>query len=215
MATNKKSDSKDKKGGSKSPSKAKKTTATKAKQAGEEVEAESSAATPRPAKKAPKPQVKRAPLMEKTFHSTKGEHIGWRLVDAAGQPLGRLSSYIANVLMGKDKPTYTSFADAGDHVVVINAKSVKLTGNKWQDKTYHHHTNYPGGIKSYTAQNLLDNHPERLIQRAVWGMLPKSKGHMARKWYKKLRVFPGTEHPHSAQQPVPAKLPNLGTWENA
>jgi large subunit ribosomal protein L13 len=132
--------------------------------------------------------------------------------DASGQTLGRLSSHIANVLMGKTKPTYTRHVDTGDHVVVINAKDIVLTGDKWNQKTYYYHTNYPGGIKSFTAKQLLETYPERLVERAVYGMLPK--GHMGRRWYKKLRVFSGSEHPHTAQKPQAAKLPDLGVTES-
>ena len=166
------------------------------------------------APKAPKvkkegPAVKRAPLMPKTYFATDtklGEQ--WKLVDAAGIPLGRLSSHVANMLMGKTKASYTRFADTGDNVVVINAEKVRLTGSKWDQKTYYHHTQFPGGIKSKTAREVLSSHPERLVQLAVYRMLPR--GHMARKWFKKLRVYVGTDHPHKAQQPETVKLPNLG-----
>lgn len=152
----------------------------------------------------------RKPLVPRTSFVKWGEGGGkWRLVDAAGQPLGRLSSLIAMILMGKDKPTYTPFSDTGDAVVVINAKEVVLTGNKWDQKVYNYHTNYPGGIKTFTARQLLEDNPERLVQWAVYGMLPKSKGHLARHWYKKLRVFPGAEHTHTAQQPEAVKLPEV------
>lgn len=135
----------------------------------------------------------------------------WHLIDAAGVTLGRVSSHIATLLMGKNKPTYTPNADTGDHVVVINAEKVHLTGQKWDQKKYYHHTNYPGGIKEVAVKDLRDGaHPERIIQNAVWGMLPKSKGHLVRHWYKKLRVYKGSTHPHTAQNPVPATLPNLG-----
>ena len=153
--------------------------------------------------------TKRAPLMPKTYFATEGK-LGeqWKLVDAAGIPLGRLSSHIANMLMGKTKPGYTRFADTGDNVVVINAEKIRLTGSKWDQKTYYHHTQFPGGIKSKTARETLSSHPERLVQLAVYRMLPR--GHMARKWFKKLRVYVGTDHPHKAQQPEAVKLPNLG-----
>lgn len=159
--------------------------------------------------KTPGVSGKRTPLVQGTVYPKQGEISKWRLVDAAGQTLGRLSSYIASALMGKDKAGYTRFADTGDFVVVVNAEKIVLTGKKWADKQYHYHTNYPGGIKTLTAQNLLDTYPERVIERAVYGMLPK--GHMGRHWFKKLRVFKGPDHPHAAQQPVPAKLPNLGS----
>ena len=152
---------------------------------------------------------KRAPLMPKTYFSTDGKLAeDWKLVDATGIPLGRLCSHIASMLMGKTKPGYTRFSDTGDTVVVINAEKVRLTGNKWDQKTYYHHTGYPGGIKSQTAKEVLTSHPERLVQLAVYRMLPR--GHMARKWIKKLRVYVGTEHPHTAQQPQTIKLPDLG-----
>jgi len=163
--------------------------------------------------KASQPSTKRRPLNPRTYYPKQSEISGWRIVDATGLPLGRLSSYIAHILMGKDKAAYTRFADTGDHVVVINAKSVLLTGNKWEDKKYHHHTNYPGGLKTFTAKELLEKHPERLIQRAVYGMLPKFKGHMVHRWYKKLRVFSGADHPHAAQKPQVVKLPNIGIQE--
>lgn len=204
--TTKKDSEKTKKAGSKPEA----DKATKAAKAGDETQA---AAKAKPAKKPG--GAKRNPLMERTYFAKPGAHVGWKLVDAKGQPLGRLCTAITTMLMGKDKAAFTRHEDAGDHVVVINASNVVLTGKKWDDKTYHYHTNYPGGIKSFTARELLEKHPERLIQWAVWGMLPKSKQHMARKWYKKLRVFSGADHTHAAQQPVPANLPNLSTRERA
>lgn len=151
----------------------------------------------------------RAPLIEKTLFVKWGtETPTWHVIDASGQALGRLSSHIAQLLMGKHKAQYTRFADTGDHVIVINAKAVLLTGNKNEAKLYHHHTGYVGGIKTSTAAELRDRHPERLIESAVYGMLPK--GHMGRRWYKKLRVFGGAEHTHQAQKPTASKLPSLG-----
>ena len=178
--------------------------ATRAAKPGEELQA---AGDKKP--RSNKPVVPRKPLTPRTIFAPWGLDAKWKLVDATGQPVGRLASHIASALMGKDKPTYTRHADTGDHVVVINAKDVVLTGNKWRDKTYYYHTNYPGGIKSFTAQEMKDKHPERVIERAVYGMLPK--GHMGRKWYSKLRVFAGAEHPHTAQQPEVMKLGNLST----
>jgi large subunit ribosomal protein L13 len=165
--------------------------------------------------KAPKgPSVKRAPLAPKTYFAKNGETPEqWRLIDATGLTLGRLSSYIAMALMGKDKPTYTPFSDTGDHVVVINCEKVRLTGNKLEGKKYNYHTNYPGGIKEFTARELLEKHPERVIKWAVYGMLPKAKGHMARHWYGKLRVYAGPNHPHTAQLPKSVQLPQFGTTE--
>jgi len=188
-----------------------KKTAKPKKEAADKVEAKAKTATANK-EAAPKKAAhatKRAPLMPKTFFATEGK-LGeqWKLIDAAGIPLGRLSSHIANMLMGKTKPGYTRFADTGDNVVVVNAEKVRLTGGKWDQKTYYHHTQFPGGIKSKTAKEVLSSHPERLVQLAVYRMLPR--GHMARKWFKKLRVYAGTDHPHKAQQPEAVKLPNLG-----
>lgn len=152
---------------------------------------------------------KRAPLMPKTFFAEQGKLGSWRLIDASGQTLGRLSSHIAQLLMGKTQAGYTRHHDTGDTVIVINASKVKLTGNKWADKKYNYHTNFPGGIKTFFAKDLLAKHPEWLVEWAVHGMLPT--GHMGRRWRKKLRVFAGPEHNHIAQNPTPVTLPNLGS----
>lgn len=160
-----------------------------------------------------KPAVKRNPLLPRTLMADSGDLVKWRVVDATGLPLGRLCSVVATALMGKDKPAFTKHHDTGDSIIVLNASKVVLTGNKWDDKTYHYHTNFPGGIKEFTAKELREKHPERLIERAVWGMLPK--GHMGRNWFRKLRVFAGAEHDHKAQTPEKLKLPDLGTWEKA
>ncbi len=146
------------------------------------------------------------PLLNGTYYPKQLEGSSWRLVNASGIPLGRLSSIVASVLMGKDKPTYTRFADVGDHVIVINAKDVVLTGNKWKDKLYQHHTNYPGGLKTATAEEVWAKYPERLVEYAVYRMLPQ--GHMGERWKKKLRVFAGAEHHHHAQKPVTLDLPS-------
>lgn len=123
----------------------------------------------------------------------------WWILDAQDQVLGRLASRAASLLMGKVKPSYTDFLDTGDFVIVVNVDKVRLTGKKWQEKNYYHHTGYPGGIKRVTAKELLDKHPERLIEYAVQGMLPKNKlgSHMI----KRLKVYAGPEHPHQAQKP--------------
>jgi len=170
------------------------------------VQAQSESATPKAIKQAKaEGKPSRPALVEKTFFAKVGEvPAKWRLIDATGQTLGRLSAAIAMALMGKDKATYTRSSDTGDFVIVINAEKVKLTGNKLEGKTYHYHTNYPGGIKTFTAMDLMRSHPERIIERAVYGMLPK--GHMGRRWYKKLRVFVGPDHPHQAQTPQPVTL---------
>jgi len=123
----------------------------------------------------------------------------WFLVDASDQVLGRIASGIASVLMGKGKPTYTDFLDTGDFVVVINAEKVKLTGKKWDDKVYYSHSGYPGGLKEVSARRMLEKHPERIVQFAVKGMLPKNK--LGSRMLKRLKVYSGEEHPHVAQQP--------------
>ena len=123
----------------------------------------------------------------------------WFVIDADGKTVGRLATEAARILMGKNKPTYTPFIDVGDHVVVINAEKVVFTGNKWQDKVYRRHTGYPGGLREVTAQKQLQKHPERILEAAIHGMLPKTK--MGRKMGKKLKVYAGTDHPHKAQQP--------------
>ncbi len=125
----------------------------------------------------------------------------WHLVDAKDQPLGRLAARITRVLLGKDKECYTAHIDTGDFVVVVNSASVKLTGDKWDQKMYHHHSGYPGGIKSFTAREKLKRDPTSLMRKAVAGMLPKNK--LARQIIKKLKVYPGPEHPHAAQKPTP------------
>ena len=123
----------------------------------------------------------------------------WRVVDAQGQVLGRLATRVATLLTGKDKPVYTPFLDTGDHVVVINAEKVKLTGKKLNDKMYRHHTGFPGGLKETTAGDLLAKNPGKVVEEAVFGMLPKTK--LGRAMRKKLRVYRGAEHPHQAQRP--------------
>ena len=127
---------------------------------------------------------------------TRGD---WYLVDAAGKTLGRLASEIAHRLKGKHKPNYAPHQDLGDHIVVVNAGEVRVTGAKLTDKFYHQHTGYVGNLKSISLGKLLQEHPERAIQFAVKGMLPK--GPLGRRMYKKLHVFGGKDHPHQAQQP--------------
>jgi len=123
----------------------------------------------------------------------------WYIVDASGKTLGRLATEIARRLRGKHKPEYTPHMDTGDYIVVINAKEVKVTGNKTTDKIYHHHTGFPGGLKSITFDKLIAKKPEMIIEKAVKGMLPR--GPLGRDMYRKLKVYPGAEHKHSAQQP--------------
>ncbi len=128
----------------------------------------------------------------------------WYVVDAEHQVLGRLASRLASVLMGKEKPEYTDFLDVGDFVVVVNAHKIKLTGKKWQQKIYYSHSGYPGGLKKIKAQDLLIKYPERLIENAVKGMLPKNK--LGVKMLKKLKVYGTSEHPHQAQKPETLSL---------
>jgi len=125
----------------------------------------------------------------------------WYVVDAQGKVLGRMASEIAKVLRGKNKPIFTPNLDAGDFVIVINARGVKLTGKKLQKKIYYRHTEYPGGIRERTAERMLEEKPEYLVRQAVKGMLPKNR--LSRKLVNKLKVYAGPEHPHEAQKPKP------------
>ena len=123
----------------------------------------------------------------------------WFLVDAADIPVGRVASRVAAILKGKHKVTYTPHVDTGDFVVVVNASKARFTGRKLEQKMYHHYTGFPGGDKSIVAGDMMAKHPERVIEKAVQGMLPS--GPLARRMILKLKVYPGTDHPHSAQQP--------------
>lgn len=123
----------------------------------------------------------------------------WYIVDASGKTLGRMAAEIAHRLRGKHKPEFTPHVDTGDYIVVINAEKVRVTGNKARDKMYHRHTGYPGGLKSMSFEKLVEKAPERTIQSAVKGMLPH--GPLGRAMFKKLKVYGGAEHPHTAQQP--------------
>ncbi|HJZ67329.1 MAG TPA: 50S ribosomal protein L13 [Blastocatellia bacterium] len=123
----------------------------------------------------------------------------WVLIDADGKRVGRLATAVARLLMGKTKPSYTPFLDVGDHVVIINAEKVVFTGNKLKDKVYRHHTGWPGGLKEIAAERLIQRHPERVLEQAIRGMLPKTK--LGRKMGKKLKVYVGSDHPHQAQRP--------------
>ena len=136
----------------------------------------------------------------RTYFPKKGDiEARWFIIDAEGKVLGRLSTTIASILAGKTKPTYTPFLDTGDHVIVINAEKVVLTGKKETDKIYRHHSQYPGGLKERAARFVRAEKPERIIEEAVWGMLPKSK--LGRQMLKKLNVYRGAKHPHQAQKP--------------
>lgn len=123
----------------------------------------------------------------------------WWVVDLEGVVLGRAATKIASVLRGKHKPTYTPNVDSGDFVVVINADKVKLTGAKMKDKMYRYHTGYPGGLIETSAEKVMDKHPDRVVRAAVWGMLPKTR--LGRRMIKKLKIYAGNEHQHTAQQP--------------
>lgn len=136
----------------------------------------------------------------KTYNATNETAThNWYTVDAAGKTLGRLASEIARRLRGKHKPEYTPHVDTGDYIVVINASQVKVTGKKSTDKVYYSHSGYPGGLKTITFEKLLAKSPERVIEKAVKGMLPKNI--LGRAMYRKLKVYAGSEHPHMAQQP--------------
>ena len=128
----------------------------------------------------------------------------WYVVDASGKTLGRLATQLAFRLRGKHKPQYTPHVDTGDHIIVLNADKIAVTGNKLADKTYYWHTGAIGGIKSRTLDKMLEQHPERVIEIAVKGMLPKNP--LGRAMFKKLHVFTGDKHPHAAQQPKPLDL---------
>jgi large subunit ribosomal protein L13 len=137
----------------------------------------------------------------KTYIPKTGEIARrWVLVDAEGQNLGRLSSRVAMLLRGKTKPSFTPHADVGDFVVVVNAAKVAFTGNKLNQKMYYHHSQYPGGLREDSLEKVLKEKPERVIEKAVRGMLPKTK--LGNALYRKLKVYAGQTHPHAAQRPV-------------
>ncbi|BBF64804.1 50S ribosomal protein L13 [Acidithiobacillus sp. 'AMD consortium'] len=141
----------------------------------------------------------------KTYSAKSHEVQGdWFVVDATDKVLGRLSVELAKRLRGKHKPEYTPHADTGDYIVVINADKIAVTGNKAKDKIYYHHTGYVGNLKSASFEKMKETHPERIIELAVKGMLPKNP--LGRAMFKKLKVYPGSEHPHSAQQPQPLNV---------
>ena len=133
----------------------------------------------------------------------------WYVIDAKDIPLGRVASKAATILRGKHKVTYTPHVDCGDYVIIVNADKVALTGNKLEDKIYYDHSRYVGGLRERTAKEMKANYPEEMMERAIKGMLPK--GRLGRQMYKKLHVYAGSEHPHTAQQP---KLVTLGGTKN-
>lgn len=143
-------------------------------------------------------------MMKSFIPGEKDIRKRWHVIDAEGQILGRIATRAATLLTGKNKPIYTPFLDTGDHVIIVNAEKVKLTGNKLADKKYRHHTGYPGGLREATAGELLAKDPGRLLREAVFGMLPKTK--LGRAMRKKLKVYAGPQHPHEAQQPTPLAL---------
>ncbi len=140
--------------------------------------------------------------MMKDTYMQKKEDVkrSWYVIDAEGKSLGRVATEVGKLLRGKHKPTYTPHVDCGDYVIVLNASKVVLTGNKLKDKIYYNHSGYTGGLRERTAEVMLENYPVEMMERAVKGMLPK--GRLGRQMYKKLFVYEGSEHPHTAQQPV-------------
>lgn len=141
----------------------------------------------------------------KTFMQRKEDVArDWFVIDANGQTLGRLATKVANVLRGKHKPTYTPHIDGGDYVIIVNAEKVNLTGNKLNNKIYYNHSRYTGGLRERTAKEMIEKYPVEMVERAVKGMLPK--GRLGRQMYKKLFVYEGENHPHSAQKPKELKV---------
>ena len=139
--------------------------------------------------------------MKTVIPSPDGLVRQWHLIDAENAVLGRVASKVALVLMGKHKPTYTPFLDNGDHIIVVNAAKVRLTGNKENQKLYRRHSGYPGGLTETLARTVRQVRPVRMVEEAVQGMLPKTK--LGKQMYRKLKVYAGGEHPHGAQQPKP------------
>ena len=136
----------------------------------------------------------------KTFYAKPNEvEREWLLIDGTDMVLGRLASQVAQILKGKNKPTYTPHVDTGDFVIVVNADKIRLTGNKAEKKTYFHHSGYPGGLKEVSYRRMLERHPERVLEKAVKGMLPKNT--LGRAMNRKLKVYAGPEHRHQAQKP--------------
>lgn len=143
--------------------------------------------------------------MQKTYMQAKeGAERNWYVIDATDIPLGRVASKVANILRGKHKPTYTPHIDGGDFVIILNADKVKLTGNKLDDKIYYNHSGYTGGLRERTAKVMKEKYPTEMVERAVKGMIPKTR--LGRKQYTKLFVYAGEEHPHFAQQPIELKM---------
>ena len=139
-------------------------------------------------------------------YTVKGDYTDrkWYIMDAEGQVLGRMASQIASILRGKHKPVYSPHLDLGDFVIVINAEKIRLSGKKQEQKVYYHHSGYPGGLKAVPFSKMMEKKPERILEKAVKGMLPHNK--LGRKMYKKLKIYVGSEHPHKAQQPEKYEL---------
>jgi len=142
--------------------------------------------------------------MSTEFPSKNGIERQWHVLDAENAVLGKLASKAAMILMGKHKPTFTPFLDAGDHVVVVNAAKVRLSGRKNEDKVYRHFTGYPGGLVEKSARRVRAERPTRMIEDAIFGMLPKTK--LGKQMYRKLKVYAGDKHPHAAQKPAAVAL---------
>ena len=145
------------------------------------------------------------PKLQRTF-SPKPSDIerSWFVIDADNVPLGRLASEVAQILRGKNKPTYAPHMDGGDFVIVVNADKIHVSGNKETEKIYYRHSGYPGGLRADTLSQVRKNHPERLIEAAIRGMLPKNR--LGRQIFRKLKVYAGPDHPHAAQKPEPLTL---------
>jgi large subunit ribosomal protein L13 len=141
--------------------------------------------------------------MKTVFPSAPAIKRDWHVIDAKGAVLGRIASQAALILMGKHKPSYTPFIDTGDHVIIVNASTVKLTGRKEEQKLYRRHSGYPGGLTETKARSVRQARPTRMVEEAVAGMLPKNK--LGKQMYRKLNVYAGDKHPHSAQKPVEMK----------
>lgn len=149
--------------------------------------------------------------MERRTYSAKPSEVqrSWYVVDAEGKTLGRLATAIAEKLRGKHKATFTPHIDTGDFVIVVNAGKVRVTGNKDTEKVYYRHSNYPGGLRATTLREQRQKHPERILEAAVWGMLPQNN--LGRQQLKKLKLYAGPEHPHAAQQPAELELDDTAT----
>ena len=149
--------------------------------------------------------VEEALALQKTLFPRKEDiRRRWYVIDAAGKPLGRVAALAARVLRGKHRPDFTPYLDTGDHVIIVNAEKVVLTGKKLDQKMYFRHSGYPGGVRLTSARDMRARHPERMVKLAVWGMLPHHR--LGRRMIKKLKVYRGPEHPHAAQRPEPLSL---------